>query len=157
MNDIKSLPTGTSPFPYTDHTKKVMAVDVHELAKKMLKSMSKQRALKVAMKIYDHHTVNDADKANWFKIIGILNGQVIDKKYHIPEHKKSVNAGYKGVERLVVGEVYHVIWAHKGCVWKLVSVSSCGNFCTLKTIKTHKELKVKRSDLRHVRKNENNQ
>lgn len=156
MNDIKSLPLGISPFPYTDHTKKVMVVDVHDLSKKMLKSMSKERALKVARDIYNNHTVNEADKSNWFKIIEILNGRAVNKGYYIPEHKKSVNAGYKEVDTLVIGQVYHVIWAHKGCVWKLVKVSECGNFCTLKTIKTRKELKVKRSDLRHVRKNENN-
>lgn len=139
-------------WPYSDSSKTVNLVDPKALASKMLKSMSHGRALQVAQNIVDNHTVNQADKDNWTAIIKAIKSDlesvVVNK--HIKNPKlKADKAGYVPVDNPVIGKSYHVRWAHKGCVWKLVEVK--GDSCRLVTRKTRKEITVKISDLLNIR------
>lgn len=50
---------------------------------------------------------------------------------------------------LVVGRKYHCAWAlSRGMVWRLITIN--GDMVTLRTPKTRKEIKVKKSDLREL-------
>jgi hypothetical protein len=64
--------------------------------------------------------------------------------------------GYYNVMKPVIGEKYHLCWAKRGCVWRLISFDEDGIHCNLKTPKTGMYFRGKVADLRHIRKNEQN-
>lgn len=62
---------------------------------------------------------------------------------------------YQKVDTPEIGKRYHVVWAYKGCNWKLVDMDTEKGTCTLLAPQSQKRLEnVKLSDLRHTRKNE---
>ena len=55
------------------------------------------------------------------------------------------------VEKPVISHKYHVSWAAKGCVWRLIDIQ--GENAILQTPKTKKRITANLSDLRHIRRN----
>lgn len=58
---------------------------------------------------------------------------------------------YIPVEEPAVGQSYHLDWANRQCVWKLIAYDSKTGICLLRTPKTKKEIKAMKHQLRHTR------
>lgn len=56
----------------------------------------------------------------------------------------------KKVVTPVVGQKYHLAWANRGCVWRLIGIMENKEDCLLVTPKTFKEIVAKTKDLRHL-------
>lgn len=66
------------------------------------------------------------------------------------EERKGKHAGYSSATEPVVGNKYHLTWAHRGCVWILKEVLPNGK-CKLMTPKTKKILTANTADLLNLR------
>ena len=150
MNKTSNLYSNPN-FPYSSVEPGVMLVDVHALAAKMLKSMTRDRALQVATNIHVNHTINEADKKNWAEIIKILDNGRSKPNSVVTEKQKAKNADYTVPDKLIIGKSYHLSWAHKGCVWRLVEVSPCGKKAVMITRKTRKMIEVEVKDILNIR------
>lgn len=146
-----SFPCPNKNFPFSKEDPTVMVVDVRQLAAKMLKSMTKKRALEVATNIYVNHTVNEADKRNWKNIISILNGTYSTAQYAVSDKMKAKNADYTVPDKLEIGKSYHLSWAHRGCVWKLIEIKPGGVKAVMRTPKTKKTIEVYVKDILNIR------
>ena len=55
---------------------------------------------------------------------------------------------YEVTNKPEIGNKYHLSWASKGCVWKLVEICADNIYCYLQTPKSKKIIKAKIVDLR---------
>lgn len=54
-----------------------------------------------------------------------------------------------------VNQLYHLSWANKACVWRLMEIDAATGRCMLRTPRTHKTIYAWPDDLRHIRHIEN--
>lgn len=57
---------------------------------------------------------------------------------------------FQKVESPIIGRMYHVAWAKSGCCWNLISIND--DSCIMRTPKSKKNINVKISDLREIKK-----